>query len=504
MAEPMTLLDGLRMEMLGSLRSYTMAMFREQYGRSFALGNHHGRLFAALQSVLDGRCRRLIINMPPRYSKTEVAVKAFAGCGFALNPRSKFLHLSYSDTLVQDNSRAVREAMCSPLYKELFPWAALQREKGSSKRWRTAAGGEFYAVSTQGQVTGFGAGLVDTEESDRDYSSVSDDPGLASMLSSMDAIGGAFSGAIIIDDPVKPDDAESEIVRERVNERFESTIRSRLNSRDTPIVVVMQRLHEDDFTGYLTRTEPDAWTVVSLPAVEVAPDGSERALWPMKHDLDELRRLELINPYYFHTQYMQNPTPREGLMYPSFRTYRPGELPDSPRAARRCYVDTADTGSDFLCAVCFVDTPSAAYVTDVLYTDEDMEVTKPATARMLDRARVTDALVESNNGGREFAKRVKEILRADLGNFSCQVNWFTQTRNKDSRIFSASDGVRNDVLFPDGWERLWPKFHQALASYRKDNSGGRGSRHDDAPDAVTGVWEMHSRGARRRGVRRRN
>lgn len=500
-----TVADMMRLDMLGSLRAYTMVMFREQYGRGFALGNHHARMFAALQAVLDGRCRRLIINMPPRYSKTEVAVKAFVGAGFALNPRSKFLHLSYSDTLVQDNSAAVRKSMCEPLYKSLFPWAELQREKGSAKKWRTKAGGEFYAVSTQGQVTGFGAGLVDTEEEDRDYGSLTDDAAVSAALADMGALDGVFSGAIIIDDPVKPDDAESELVRTRVNERFESTIRSRLNSRDTPIVVIMQRLHEDDFTGYLTRVEPDAWTVVSLPAIEVDPEtGEERALWPMKHSLEELRRMELVNPYYFHTQYMQNPTPREGLMYQGFRTYKPAELPTGRGAVRMNYTDTADTGSDFLCSVCFVDTPAAVYVTDVLYTDADMDSTQPETARMLERNRTQRCLVESNNGGREFAKRVKEILRGDLGDFYTAVDWFTQTRNKESRIFGASAGVQNDILFPEGWERIWPKFHQALTSYRKDNRARGASRHDDAPDAVTGVYEMHSRGARRKGIRRSN
>ena len=143
----------LKLDMLSSLEKYTKAMFKAQYKRSFAVNHHHRLMFNALQDVVDGKCNRLIINMPPRYSKTEVVVKMFTSWCFALNPTCKFLHLSYSDTLTKDNSATIRAAMMEPLYKTLFPSSQLEKEKGSSEKWKTCAGGEFYAVSTQGQVT---------------------------------------------------------------------------------------------------------------------------------------------------------------------------------------------------------------------------------------------------------------------------------------------------------------------------------------------------------------
>lgn len=497
----------LRLEMLTSLEKYTKAMFRAQYHRSFIVAPHHKLMFKALQDVVDGKCKRLMINMPPRYGKTEVVIKSFISWGFALNPACRFLHLSYSDVLVEDNSATIRSIMMEPVYKELFPNSALASEKGSSKRWKTKAGGELYAVSTQGQVTGFGAGAVDPDpELDR-LDGGNDvfifDDHTNEILGMIGAATNVFQGAVVIDDPIKPEDAESDLVRERINGRFESTIRNRVNSRNTPIIIIMQRLHEHDLCGYLQEVEPDDWTVLSLPAIQTDEiTGEERPLWPLKHTLQELYHMREINPLVFDTQYMQDPTPKEGLMYEHFRTYSPLELPTGPKAVRKWnYTDTADTGADFLCSICFIDTPEYAFVTDVLYTDAPMETTEPATARMLSRNGTVETLIESNNGGRGFSRNVKRILRENLKNFKCVVKTFTQTENKRTRIYTYSAQVQNDILFPEGWEKMWPKFYKALTSYRKDN---KRSQHDDAPDALTGVLEMHARKARKRKVKRRN
>ena len=236
--------DLLRLEMLSSLEKYTRAMFKAQNKRTFAVNYHHRLIFEALQDVVDGKCTRLIINMPPRYSKTEIVIKQFISWCFALNPACKFLHLSYSDLLVKDNSATVKSIMMEPLYKTLFPDSALEREKGSSERWKTVAGGEMYATSTQGQVTGFGAGLVDEDYENMSCEDLTFDAELNQILGLIGAKENIFNGAVLIDDPMKPEDAESEIVRERINTRFESTIRNRVNSRNTPIIISVSLLCE--------------------------------------------------------------------------------------------------------------------------------------------------------------------------------------------------------------------------------------------------------------------
>lgn len=631
----------LRLELLTSLEKYTKCMFRAQYHRSFIVAEHHKKIIDLLQKVVDGDCKRLIINIAPRYGKclapdtlvtmanyttkplceivpgdkvlsfhngeivsnrviatepaykecyklttasgrtvvcsidhpwltvygylqankipartniycldynaktfgldslkskepigyqnlihievendhnfianglvshnTELVVKSFISWCFALNPKCRFMHLSYSDFLVNDNSETIRAAMSLDLYKTLFPKSALESEKGSTKRWKTKAGGELYAVSTQGQVTGLGAGAVDPDPELDLMDGGNDifvfDDKTNEMLRMIGARSNVFNGAIVIDDPIKPEDANSDIVRERVNMRFENTIRNRVNSRNTPIIIIMQRLHEHDLCGYLQEVEPNEWTVLSLPVIQEDPEtGEEHALWPMKHTIEELHKMREINPLVFDTQYMQDPTPREGLMYENFRTYRSDELPTGNKAIQKWnYTDTADTGADHLCSICFINTPEYCYVTDVLFTDAPMEVTEPKLAKMLAKNGTVETLIESNNGGRGFARNVKRILRVDLKSFKCAVRTFTQTENKKTRIFTASANVQTDILFPDGWDKMWPKFYQALTSYRKDNK--KKNQHDDAPDALTGVYELHARKQGRRKIHRRN
>lgn len=496
----------LQIEVLSSFEKFTKVFFKAQYGSSYITADHHLKIIKALQDVVDGKITRLIINIAPRYGKTQLVVKSFISWCFALNPKCRFLHLSYSDMLVYDNSENIRDIMTLDLYKDLFPRSALASEKGSAKRWKTKAGGELYAVSTQGQVTGFGSGRMDSELEQMDGGNdiFSFDDHTNEVLQMIGATTNIFQGAIMIDDPIKPEDATSDLVRERINQRFENTIRNRVNSRKTPIIIIMQRLHEHDLCGYLQEVEPETWTVLSLPVIQVNPETSEEyALWPMKHSLQELYKLREINPVVFETQYMQNPMPTEGLMYHEFKTYSVQELPSGNAAQQRwCYVDTADTGSDYLCAICFINTPETVYVTDILYTQDPMEKTEVLLAKMLTENSTNECLIESNNGGRQFARNVKTKVRVNMRNFKTVIHTFTQTKNKAARIYSNSALVNSDVAFPENWDKKWRDFYNAITTYRKDNK--RKSVHDDAPDALTGVIEMHSRKAMKRGIRSRN
>ena len=133
---------------------------------------------------------------------------------------SKFIHLSYSDSLALDNSSQTKEYIQSDAYQSLWSMT-LKKDAQSKSKWFNEYGGGMYATASGGAITGFGAGLSESD---------------------------GFGGAIIIDDPLKPDDALSEIKRGSVNDRYNNTIRSRVNSRDTPIIVIMpkttRRRHE--------------------------------------------------------------------------------------------------------------------------------------------------------------------------------------------------------------------------------------------------------------------
>lgn len=448
--------------------NYTKYFFKQKTGRRFVVNSHHKLICEALNDVLNGKITKLIINIAPRYSKTELAVKNFISMGLAINPSSKFIHLSYSDDLAHDNSEEIRDIVKSVEYQSLFPYVSIKKDSDSKKKWSTTEGGGVYAVATGGQVTGFGAGAVDEEKE------------LEDEIESIET--STFAGAIVIDDPIKPEDALSDIKRDRVNNRFETTIRNRVNSRNTPIIIIMQRLHEDDLCGYLQRIEPDDWTVLSIPCISRDKNGNEVPLWEFKHSLEELHKIERANPFVFDTQYMQNPTPIEGLMYREFQTY--DAIPYYKDSERKNYTDTADTGADYLCSICYVDTPIGNFITDVLYTQKPMEYTEPKTAEMITRNLTDWVDVESNNGGRGFARNVEKQCR-EMGNTKTFINWSCQTDNKQVRIFTKSADVNNMTFFPVGWERKWPEFYNAITKYRKEGSNS----HDDAPDALTGCFE---------------
>lgn len=263
------------------LLNFTRYIYKENHRRNFTVAPHFVLMADALMKVINGQTKRLIINIPPRYGKTELAVKAFISYGLAINSISKFIHLSYSDDLALDNSSQTKEYVESEAYQSLWQMELKADQKGK-KKWFNNYGGGVYATSSGGAITGFGAGVAESK---------------------------VFAGAIIIDDPLKPDDAFSEVKRKAVNERFNNTIRSRVNDRNTPIIVIMQRLHEDDMSGFLLNGgSGEDWTHLCLPAL----DKNNEPLWEDKHTFAELEQIRQGSRYTFAGQYMQTPSPDDG------------------------------------------------------------------------------------------------------------------------------------------------------------------------------------------------
>jgi hypothetical protein len=198
---------------------------------------HHYVIEYVLQAVYEQKIDRLIVNIAPGYTKTEQVVLNFICRGLALNPRSKYIHASYSGDLAQENSSKIKETVQSQEFQDLWPMATRVDSKGK-KRWFTELGGGMMATASGGQITGFRAGRMEE----------------------------GFTGAFVIDDPVKPDDAYSAVKRNAINNRFNNTMRSRLAIESVPMIVIMQRIHEDDLSGYLLRGgSGDKWHHLVIP-----------------------------------------------------------------------------------------------------------------------------------------------------------------------------------------------------------------------------------------------
>lgn len=260
--------------------------FFKARGAEFVENWHHREIEKALLAVERGEIKNLLINIFPRSGKTQLAVIDWIARCIGKNPRAKFIHLSYSDSLALDNSAKCRELISMAEYQELWP-VKIKDDADSKQKWYTHEDGGLYATAAGGPITGFGAGVLEQPDD------------------------GKFYGAIVIDDPLKVDDAFSEVKRNAVNERLNGTIQSRRNSRNTPIIIIMQRLHEDDMSGFvLNGGMGEEFHHLNLPAII---DGE--SIWPFKHTVEELMMKKNADNAMFSAQYMQDPTPEEGTFF---------------------------------------------------------------------------------------------------------------------------------------------------------------------------------------------
>lgn len=266
------------------LLEFSKYMFKARKGFDFVENWHHAKICEALERCFIGQHKRLIINIPPRYSKTELAVVNFMAWAIGNYPDCEFIHASYSKRLAANNTYMARAIAQSEEFTAVFGDIGMMHDAKAKDEWRTASGGCIYATGSEGTITGYGAGRLR--------------PG--------------FGGAIIIDDPHKASEANSDTMRQNVIDWFQTTMESRLNSPDTPIIVIMQRLHEEDLAGWLQKGgNGEDWHVINIPVI----DEHDQALWPFKHTREKLAEMEASNPYVFAGQYMQRPAPKGGGLF---------------------------------------------------------------------------------------------------------------------------------------------------------------------------------------------
>ena len=290
------------------LYKFARTVYRARTNQELLPNAHQVAICHHLEQVFTGDIKRLIINVPPRSGKTEIAVKAFIAWTIGLHPDAEFIHASYSKRLATSNAYDIRAMMQHETYRAIFPWVSLQDDSKAKDEFRTSKGGIVYATGADGTITGYGAGKMRE----------------------------GFGGAIIIDDPHKAGEATSTIMRQNVIDWYQTTIQSRLNKPDTPIIVIMQRLHEEDLSGWmLGGGSGEHWDSLVIPARD--PDGS--SFWPEQFPPEMLDRLEQSSPYVFAGQYMQRPSPIGGGIFKDDWWQFYEAMP--PLKWRSIYADTA-------------------------------------------------------------------------------------------------------------------------------------------------------------------
>lgn len=446
----------------------------------------HRTYYRLLEAFAQGRVWRLIVTMPPQHGKSVGATTLLPAYVLGLDPDCRVAIASYSGALASKFNRRVQRILESREYGDIFPATTIKRGSKPPSYIRTAdeveiidRRGGLLSVGREGSLTG---NRVD---------------------------------CFILDDLYKDAlEANSPLIRANCWEWYTSVVRTRMHNASRELIV-FTRWHEEDLIGTIMSREPvreftawsqlddlgaDEWLHLNFEALktsaptQIDPRRPGEALWEAQHGVALLEAKRRLDPLQFEAMYQGHPSAREGLLYgQNFAEY--DELPHEIVRYGN-YTDTADTGDDYLCSLSYaVDADGLIYITDAVYTREPMEVTELLVAEMLVRSGTRQAAIESNNGGRGFARAVQR-LAPDV-----RIEWFHQHGNKEARILSNAATALHLLRFPRAWNLRWPELYTHLTTYRRQF---RANRWHDAADVVTGIVERETadQGRRRmRGVR---
>ena len=397
---------------------------------------------------------KVIINLPPGHGKSYTA-SLFATWAFGRDIKNQVITVSYNQTLSTRFAKSVRETIQDTEIQgdlsyfvptSFFPNLKIKQGDGAMDLWSLEGSYMSYlATSFGGSITGMRGNIG------------------------------------IIDDPIKN---KEEAVNERVKDNhwdfYKNTFLSRMVEGAIQIII-MTRWATDDLAGRLIKEFGDECYVLEMPVLD-------KDNMPLCDEILSFKAIESkrrgIDEDIFLANYMQQPVDITGALYGSgFETY---EIYDVDNVKRKiAYIDTADEGADFLCMLCGDVLGDFAFITDIYYTDESMEITEKEVAKRLTLAGTRECIIESNNGGRGFARNVEEELKK-LGNRKCVITWFHQNKNKNSRILTKATNVLSTLIMPNGWEKKYPKYYADMMKYQKAGK----NKHDDAPDATTGFIEF--------------
>jgi predicted phage terminase large subunit-like protein len=405
-----------------------------------------------LERVRRGEVRRLIINMPPRSLKSIAASVAFPAFVLGRDPSRRIICVSYSADLAKKHSNDFRAVLESPWYRSAFPNARIGPFKNTETEIELTVRGFRLATSVGGTLTGRGGDII------------------------------------VIDDPLKPDDALSEAKRTAANQWFTNTLLSRLDDKRTgAIVVVMQRVHIDDLTGFLLG-QSDEWDVFSLPAIaysdEVIPLSTNRvyrrkageALSPEREPLHVLDALKLqIGSDAFSAQYQQSPAPPGGAMVKRHWVVRYSELP--PASERLFTLQSWDTASKggpdndwSVCTTWFVSRKKLWYLIDVWRQRVDYPALKASVQGLAKKWGARRVLVEDTGAGTSLVQELRGWVSGIVA--------VKPDGDKASRMAVAS------AKFEAG-QALLPERATWLPDLEAELFVFPGSRHDDQCDSIS-------------------
>ena len=396
----------------------------------------------------DGKVyKKLMLNVSPRAGKSRSVVN-FCDWILGKDPTNRIITVSYNTDLAANMSRYVRDGIMqqkvNPLdivYNDIFPNTRVSRGNSGFMKWSLE--GQFFnylGTGLDGTITGIGGNVV------------------------------------IVDDPIKnADEAMNERVLEQIYTWYTSTFLSRAEKQGDGAIelLVHTRWSTKDLCGRILNSKMGKdWIDLKIPVEHNGEIFCEGIL--PRPDFEELA--ENIDPAIWKANYYQEPMDIEGRLFEKFKTY--DELP--PLEQIIAYCDTADEGSDYLACIVGGIHDGEGYILDVLYTQDPMQVTEEQTADLLVKHNVNHAKIESNNGGKGFARNVERIIWEKYHTRQINITWFHQTENKMARILTGASFIERHVYFPEKWERKFSDFYEHVSTFQKAGK----NKHDDGVEAL--------------------
>jgi predicted phage terminase large subunit-like protein len=415
--------------------------------------NWHLEVIAAkLAAVRRGKIQRLIINLPPRHLKSLMASIAFPAWCLGHDPSVQILCVSYGQDLSDKLARDCRSIMMSPWYRQIFR-ARSAPHRTAVQEFITTRHGYRLATSTGGVLTGRGADII------------------------------------LIDDPLKPEEALSEAQRQAANEWYDHTLYSRQNDKQHGvIVIIMQRLHEDDLVGHVLGQEP--WEVLSFPAIAEADEVHHietiwgprcftrrqgEALHPDREPLETLDRIRrTIGEYNFAGQYQQSPAPLGGGLVKAewFKRYRENQRPEHFDRIVQSW-DTANKAtelSDFSVCTTWGVRGKDLFLLGLFRRRLEYPALKRAVREQQNLFHATEVLIEDKASGTQL---IQELI-AD----GCYgVARYQPTMDKIMRLHAQTTMIENGFVYI-------PETAPWLAEYLHEMTVFPNGKHDDQVDST--------------------
>jgi predicted phage terminase large subunit-like protein len=415
---------------------------------------HLQEIAEAFQAVADGEIKKLAISEPPRAGKS---FETSLWCAWMLGrkPQGSIMRNSYAADLAETFSYDIRQMVQADKYLMVFPKVKLKSDRKAINDWAldTSKRSAYFCAGVGGAITGKGCDI-----------------------------------AGILDDPIKNiEEAMSETTIDKVWKWYTSTHLSRFES-GCPEIHIATRWSRNDPIGKLTDEFSEAfdkdYTVIRIPAL----DEYGKSFCEAVRTTEEYHNTKRItDDFIWEAEFMQNPIESKGLLFPveDLKRFSLKDLEGKKPDGIIGFTDTADKGDDSLCSPVGKRFGDYTYITDVVFSLDPVEITEPLVAQQIIDTKCEWMIIESNNGGRQFARNIRKLTDPK---WKCSISDQNETSNKETRILMNSGYIKDYFYFRDDYEpgSDYDKFMRALTSYVKFGK----NKHDDAPDGVTGLAEV--------------